>query len=121
MKLRSDHCSYFNRYALENNYFKDPVHSKYINKDVLKHYMPVGGVRIEDDILITHDGRENLTTAPKGKEILQIISNSLPPEVHPGSRLPPREYTGGLRPSPREIAKSPSEVVRFSLTDLAIP
>ncbi len=35
--------------------------------------MPVGGVRIEDDILITHDGYENLTTAPKGEEMLCLI------------------------------------------------
>ena len=30
-----------------------------------KRYFPVGGVRIEDDILITKDGHKNLTTAPK--------------------------------------------------------
>ena len=35
--------------------------------------MHVGGVRIEDDILITKDGYENLTLAPKGKEMLDII------------------------------------------------
>jgi len=35
--------------------------------------MPVGGVRIEDDILITRDGNENLTTAVKGEEMLGVI------------------------------------------------
>lgn len=65
---------YFNPYALDNIYLKHPVHSKYINKEVLKRYMPVGGVRIEDDILITEEGYENLTTAPKGEEALRIIS-----------------------------------------------
>lgn len=35
--------------------------------------MHVGGVRIEDDILITKDGYENLTMTPKGKEMLEII------------------------------------------------
>lgn len=35
---------------------------------------PVGGVRIEDDILIVKDGYENLTTAPKGDEALKIIN-----------------------------------------------
>lgn len=35
--------------------------------------MGVGGVRIEDDILITEQGWENLTTAPKGEEALRII------------------------------------------------
>ena len=31
-------------------------------------------MRIEDDILITEDGYENLTTAPKGEEALRIIN-----------------------------------------------
>lgn len=35
--------------------------------------MGVGGVRIEDDILITSRGYENLTTAPKGNAMFDII------------------------------------------------
>lgn len=34
----------------------------------------MGGVRIEDDLLVTEDGYENLTTAPKGEEALRIIN-----------------------------------------------
>lgn len=41
---------------------------------MLAKYYPVGGVRIEDDILITEDGYENLTTTPKGDEALKIIN-----------------------------------------------
>ncbi|KAF8902919.1 Creatinase/aminopeptidase [Gymnopilus junonius] len=36
--------------------------SKHIDHEVLKKYEPVGGVRIEDVIVITQDGYENLTT-----------------------------------------------------------
>ena len=68
--------SYFSRYALENVYLKDPKISKYINAPLLETYYPVGGVRIEDDILVTEDGYENLTTAPKGKAALEIIEES---------------------------------------------
>ncbi len=65
---------YFSRYALEEVYSKDPRISDYINVDLLEKYYPVGGVRIEDDILVTEDGYENLTTAPKSDEALKIIN-----------------------------------------------
>lgn len=64
---------YFNRAELERAYLSDPVHSAWINREVLNRYWDVGGVRIEDNLLITADGFENLTTAPKGAEALEII------------------------------------------------
>ncbi|KAG8630460.1 hypothetical protein KVT40_002079 [Elsinoe batatas] len=64
---------YFNRFALDNLYLNKPQHAKYINTEVLERYMPVGGVRIEDDVLVTSSGYRNLTTAPKGEEALRII------------------------------------------------
>lgn len=45
---------YFFRYIVEP-FVKDPVHGKYINKDVLEKYWEVGGVRIEG-ILTTVSG-----------------------------------------------------------------
>jgi Xaa-Pro dipeptidase len=64
---------YFSIYALQRFYLPSPIHSKYINVEVLQRYLPVGGVRIEDDLLITPKGYENLTTAPKGDAMLDII------------------------------------------------
>lgn len=36
--------------------------SEFIDQEVLSRYEPVGGVRIEDVVLITPDGVENFTT-----------------------------------------------------------
>lgn len=47
--------------------------SKYIDKDVLEKYWAVGGCRIEDNILITDNGYENLTTAVKDVEEMERI------------------------------------------------
>ncbi|PNY26208.1 Peptidase M24, structural domain protein, partial [Tolypocladium capitatum] len=46
-------------------YLDDPVHGKYINAAVLDKYWDVGGVRIEDNVLVTEAGYENLTPAVK--------------------------------------------------------
>lgn len=65
---------YFSRLALANAQ-EHPAVAKYIDFEVARGYLPVGGVRIEDDILVTGSGEgyENLTTAPKGDEMLKII------------------------------------------------
>ncbi|TLD20423.1 hypothetical protein PspLS_08336 [Pyricularia sp. CBS 133598] len=65
---------YFNRQYIEAFCSDVPERDSFINKSVLDRYYPVGGVRIEDDILVTADGYENLTTAPKGEEALRIIN-----------------------------------------------
>lgn len=51
----------------------DPVAGKCINKDMLNKYKPVGGVRIEDNILITQDGYVNLTTVPKEIDEIEAL------------------------------------------------
>ncbi|KJZ73464.1 hypothetical protein HIM_07258 [Hirsutella minnesotensis 3608] len=65
---------YFSRPYLESVFLCDPKHARFIDRDVLEGYYAIGGVRIEDDILVTADGYENLTTAPKGAELLEIIN-----------------------------------------------
>ncbi|KAF2113318.1 putative Xaa-Pro aminopeptidase pepP [Lophiotrema nucula] len=66
---------YFCRFIIEP-YLKDPEQSKYIDKDVLEKYWSVGGVRIEDNILITKEGHENLTPTPKDpEEIIKIVKS----------------------------------------------
>lgn len=72
--LTCEPCSYFCYDYIKTFFLDHPVHSKYINTEVLNKYWVVGGVRIEDDILVTETGYENLTTAPKGQEMLDLIN-----------------------------------------------
>ncbi|KAJ5919001.1 hypothetical protein N7466_009944 [Penicillium verhagenii] len=55
---------YFCRFII-NPVLESSELGKYIDADVLDRYWTVGGVRIEDNIHITQDGSDNLTSAPK--------------------------------------------------------
>ncbi|KAI1006180.1 putative Xaa-Pro aminopeptidase [Podosphaera aphanis] len=66
---------YFCRFIVEP-YLKDPTHSDFINTDVLSKYWEVGGVRIEDNILITATGYQNLTTVEKSIEKMESLINT---------------------------------------------
>jgi Xaa-Pro dipeptidase len=65
---------YFCRFIIEP-YLKDEKHAKYIDTEVLDKYWSVGGVRIEDNILVTEEGTENLTeTAKEVEEVLKLVN-----------------------------------------------
>ncbi|KAJ5486363.1 hypothetical protein N7530_000663 [Penicillium desertorum] len=64
---------YFCRFIIDP-VLKAPETGKYIDTEVLERYWSVGGVRIEDNIHITKDGSENLTTAPKIIEEVESLA-----------------------------------------------
>ncbi|KAH8695910.1 putative Xaa-Pro aminopeptidase pepP [Talaromyces proteolyticus] len=65
---------YFCRFIIEP-YLQSPESSKYIDNDVLEKYWEVGGIRIEDNIHVTKDGHDNLTSAPKYADEIELWIN----------------------------------------------
>ncbi|KAJ3362517.1 hypothetical protein GGF32_005962 [Allomyces javanicus] len=63
---------YFTALVIENAKNDETV-APFIDFEVVERYMPVGGVRIEDNILITEDGYLNLTDVPKTVEEIEAI------------------------------------------------
>lgn len=45
--------------------FENPDQSRFLNVEKLRDYLDFGGIRIEDDLIITEDGHENMTDVPK--------------------------------------------------------
>ncbi|PVH16315.1 uncharacterized protein CXQ87_004187 [Candidozyma duobushaemuli] len=76
MVLTDEPGVYFSPFLLKD-VLEDPEKVKYINKDVLDKYWSIGGVRIEDDLLITKDGFENFTKITSDPhEISKIVKES---------------------------------------------
>jgi Xaa-Pro dipeptidase len=53
---------YFVEFAFENA-FKDPEKAKFLNADLIRTYYNFGGVRIEDDVIVSDTGFINMTAA----------------------------------------------------------
>jgi Xaa-Pro dipeptidase len=63
---------YFNDVSIDF-WTKNPVYQRYFNIDKINQYRVIGGVRIEDTILITKDGHENFTIAPKEVDDIEAL------------------------------------------------
>ncbi|KAI0976429.1 peptidase M24, structural domain-containing protein [Xylaria arbuscula] len=64
---------YFCQPYIEAYFLHNDQHKNYIDQAVLEQYWDIGGARIEDCVLVTEKRSENLTTAPKGSELLDIL------------------------------------------------
>lgn len=52
-----------------------PGYEKFFDQNILDRYRIVGGVRIEDTVVITNDGYENLTQVPKQIHEIESLMN----------------------------------------------
>eukprot|EP01006_Ploeotia_vitrea_P046035 TRINITY_DN66989_c9_g3_i1.p2 TRINITY_DN66989_c9_g3~~TRINITY_DN66989_c9_g3_i1.p2 ORF type:complete len:494 (+),score=75.76 TRINITY_DN66989_c9_g3_i1:48-1529(+) len=63
---------YFNQF-LFNKALADPEKAKFFDEATLKQYYEFGGVRIEENIVITEDGCENMTSVPRSVEEIEAV------------------------------------------------
>lgn len=59
--------------ALLKPALKDDKISSFLNKSKLENMMDFGGIRIEDNLIITEDGYENLTDVPKERDEIEKV------------------------------------------------
>jgi Xaa-Pro dipeptidase len=72
---------YFIEFVLENA-FKNPNLNKYLNEQVIRTYMGLGGVRIEDDIYVTADGVINFQKdLPRTTEDIEAFMKKNNPNI----------------------------------------
>ncbi|QLG74852.1 hypothetical protein HG535_0H01790 [Zygotorulaspora mrakii] len=78
MVITNEPGCYFNKYLIAEYLHKYPEREEVVDFNVVEKYMYVGGVRIEDDILVTKDGHENLTKITSDpKEIEKIVTDAI--------------------------------------------
>ncbi len=68
---------YFNRVTM-NMGFDDPLKSVFLNQELIEKYLDMnfGGIRIEDDLVVTENGFEIISIVPKTVEEIESVMNS---------------------------------------------
>jgi Xaa-Pro dipeptidase len=51
----------------------DPKHSRFLAPDVVRRFAGFGGVRIEDDVIVTQTGAENMTRVPREPREIEAV------------------------------------------------
>jgi Xaa-Pro dipeptidase len=63
---------YFNNVSIDL-WTSNPDYKQYFDMERINHYRVIGGVRIEDTVVITSSGYENFTIVPKEIEDIEAI------------------------------------------------
>ncbi len=62
--------------AVLNPALQNPEKNQFLNSEKVESLLSFGGVRIEDDIIITENGIENMTNVPKQVDEIEKLMNS---------------------------------------------
>jgi Xaa-Pro dipeptidase len=52
---------------------QDPQQSRFLVRGALERFMAMGGVRIEDNVLVTEGGARSLTSVPRSVEEIEGV------------------------------------------------
>jgi len=63
---------YFNDYNL-NKALANPEQARFLNREAIEEYRGTGGIRIEDDVVVTETGALNLTAVPRDVEEIEAL------------------------------------------------
>ncbi|CDO92651.1 unnamed protein product [Kluyveromyces dobzhanskii CBS 2104] len=78
MVVTNEPGCYFNPFLIEEFLDKHPERKEVVDREVMDKYLYIGGVRIEDDLLVTKDGYECLSKITKDpEEIEKIVSEGI--------------------------------------------
>ena len=56
--------------------FQDESVSRFLNEEKLRRFIGTGGVRLEDNIIVTEDGLFNMTSGPQSVEEIEAFMSS---------------------------------------------
>ncbi len=79
---------YFGDYNLDAA-LSDPVKSRFLVADKVNEYRGFGGVRLEDDVLVTKDGIENLSSAPR---LVKDVEDTMSGKITSRSQVTKKHY-----------------------------
>ena len=95
MVLTVEPGCYFNMPWIQEQFRTHPHKRDYVDEAVLERFASFGGVRLEDDVVVTADGIDNLTVVPRELEDVEEVLNLAHAARAPSQAATSASGTGG--------------------------